>query len=250
IEVTYYLIHGMGDRGDFAHRDAQSARNFAAAAAKAGVKRIIYLGGLGNENQQLSEHLKSRNEVGQILGETGIPVTELRASIIIGSGGASFEIIRDLVKKLPLMITPRWVNSRCQPIGIGDVLKYLIGLLEAPRTPGRVFDIGGEEILTYSQMMREVAEVMGKRLYLINVPVLTPRLSAYWLNLVTTVPMSVAYPLIDGLRNDTICADNRIRDLINFQMTPFREAVQQALDEEGQLKVESRWTEASMPENV
>jgi uncharacterized protein YbjT (DUF2867 family) len=245
IDIAYYLVHAMGNSEDFSEKDAVSARNFARAAAEAGVQRIIYLGGLGDEEQNLSEHLKSRQEVGAILGETGIPVTELRASIIIGSGSASFEIIRDLVKKLPLMITPRWVNSLCQPIAIRDVLNYLSGILEEPRTAGQIYDIGGEEKLTYSDMMRLVAEVMGKKLFIIYVPVLTPRLSAYWLNLVTTVPMSIAFPLVEGLRNDTVCRDNRIRELVPIPLTPFNLAVKRALDIEKQQGVESRWTEAS-----
>jgi uncharacterized protein YbjT (DUF2867 family) len=245
MDAAYYLVHAMGNSGDFSEKDALSARNFARAAAEAGLQRIIYLGGLGDEDQNLSEHLKSRREVGVILGQTGIPVTELRASIIIGSGSASFEIIRDLVKKLPLMITPRWVNSLCQPIAVRDVLNYLTGILEEPRTAGQTFDIGGEEKLTYADMMRLVAEVMGKKLFIIHVPVLTPHLSAYWLNLVTTVPMSIAFPLVEGLRNDTVCRDNRIRELLPIALTPFISAVKRALDIEKQHRVESRWTEAS-----
>jgi len=160
IDIAYYLVHAMGTLGDFRQKDSQSARNFASAAKIDGVKRIIYLGGLGDPEQNLSQHLKSRREVGQILGETGIPVTELRASIIIGSGSASFEIIRDLVKKLPIMITPRWVKSRCQPIAIDDILSYLIEVLRDQRTVGETFDIGGSEILTYQTMMLQVAEIM------------------------------------------------------------------------------------------
>jgi len=245
IDAAYYLIHAMGNAGDFSEKDAISARNFAEAAAKAGIQRIIYLGGLGDHGDNLSEHLKSRQEVGKILGESGVPVTELRASVIIGSGSASFEIIRDLVKKLPLMITPRWVNSLCQPIAIRDVLNYFIGVLEEPRAAGEVYDIGGREVLPYADMMRQVAEVMGTRLRIFNVPVLTPRLSAYWLNLVTSVPMSIAFPLVEGLRNDTICRDNRIRELLPIPLTPFKEAVARALNIEKQYGVESRWTEAS-----
>lgn len=250
IEVAYYLVHAMGNAGDFSENDAVSARNFSRAATEAGVQRIIYLGGLGDEEQNLSEHLQSRQEVGAILGETGIPVTELRASIIIGSGSASFEIIRDLVKKLPLMITPRWVNSLCQPVAIRDVVSYLTLVVEEPRTAGEVYDIGGREVLPYADMMRQVAEVMGTRLRILNVPVLTPRLSAYWLNLVTSVPMSIAFPLVEGLRNDTVCRDNRIRELLPIPLTPFKEAVARALNIEKQYGVESRWTEASTYETA
>lgn len=250
IDTAYYLVHAMGNAENFSEKDALSARNFSRAAAEAGVQRIIYLGGLGDEEQNLSEHLQSRQEVGAILGETGISVTELRASIIIGSGSASFEIIRDLVKKLPLMITPRWVNSLCQPIAIRDVLNYLVGVLEEPRTTGEVYDIGGREVLPYAEMMRQVAEIMGKKLYIFNVPVLTPRLSAYWLNLVTSVPMNIAFPLVEGLRNDTVCRDNRIRKLLPIPLTPFKEAIAHALNIEKQYGVESRWTEASTYETA
>jgi uncharacterized protein YbjT (DUF2867 family) len=214
IDVAYYLVHAMGDRGDFREKDRQSASNFALAAKTKKVKRIIYLGGLGDADQNLSKHLRSRHEVGHILGSHGVPVTELRASVIIGSGSASFEIIRDLVKKLPVMITPRWVKSRCQPIAIDDVLYYLIAILDNPRTVNETFDIGGAEILSYEAMMKQVAQIMRRPIKVINVPVLTPHLSAYWLNLVTTVPMSIAFPLVEGLRNDTICIDQRIQEYL------------------------------------
>ena len=171
VDVAYYLVHAMGSEGDFESRDIQSARNFGTAAANSYVKRILYLGGLGEESPTLSSHLKSRQLVGKVLAESGVPVTELRASIIIGAGSASFEIIRDLVKKLPVMTTPKWVQSKAEPISIQSVIDYLLGCLEEPRTIGQVLEIGGVEVMQYGEMMRQVAEVMGKKLFMIRVPV-------------------------------------------------------------------------------
>jgi uncharacterized protein YbjT (DUF2867 family) len=244
IDIAYYLIHSMTGSGDFEEKDARSAKNFAAFAQRASVKRIIYLGGLANPNENLSDHLNSRQQVGKILAESGIPVTELRASIIIGSGSASFEIIRDLVNKLPVMITPRWVRSKCQPIAIRDVLNYLVRVLEKPETAGRIFDIGGDEVLTYEEMMRRVAQINGKRLRILHVPVLTPHLSAYWLNLVTSVPMRLAFPLVEGMRNDTVRRDFELDNIIPIRKTPFDDAVRRALLRERKMQIESRWTEA------
>ena len=246
IDVAFYLVHAMSGKGDFEQKDIRYARNFADAAKDNEIQQIIYLGGLGDPEQELSPHLESRHEVGRVLGSTGIPVTELRASIIIGSGSASFEIIRDLVKKLPVMVTPRWVKSLCQPIAISNVIDYLITVLDQPDIKGRILEIGGNEIISYADMMRQVAEVMGKKIYMINLPVLTPKLSAYWLNLVTTVPMSLAFPLVEGLKNDTICTNNEIDEFIKITKVPFREAVQRALQREKKFEVESRWTEANI----
>lgn len=245
VDVAYYLVHGMGQSGDFEQRDILSARNFAAAAAGNKVQRIIYLGGLGDESTSLSAHLRSRQMVGKVLAETTVPVTELRASIIIGAGSASFEIIRDLVKKLPVMITPRWVKSKAEPIAIADVLTYLVACLEEPRTVGQVLEIGGGQVITYGEMMRRVARIMGRRIRLIAVPVLTPHLSAYWLNLVTAVPMSLAFPLVEGLKNDTFCRDFRIREWIQFPLVPFEDAVKEALQFEKSGTLASRWTDAT-----
>jgi uncharacterized protein YbjT (DUF2867 family) len=246
MDVAYYLIHSMGATGDaFAERDRSAARNFAAAAAAAGVGRIVYLGGLGRDASGLSEHLRSRQETGDVLREGSVPVTELRAAIIVGSGSASFEIMRDLAKKLPLMICPRWVASRCEPIAVRDVLFYLVGVLGEPRTVGRTFEIGGGEVHTYADLLRTTASVLGQRLRLVTVPFLTPRLSAYWLNLVTAVPMSLAFPLVEGLRYDVVCQEAAIRGLLPRTLTPFRAAVAEALGPEGRPGVEARWTGAS-----
>jgi uncharacterized protein YbjT (DUF2867 family) len=245
IEVAYYLVHSMNSDGaDFAQRDRAAARNFAEAAAAQGVSRIVYLGGLG-DGAALSEHLTSRQETGDVLRRSGVPVTELRAAIIVGSGSASFEIIRDLARKLPFMICPRWVSSRCEPIAVRDVLAYLTGVLAEPRTVGRTFEIGGGETYTYADLMRICADVMGRRVRILTVPFLTPRLSAYWLNLVTAVPMSIARPLVEGLRNDVVTRDRSIRDLIRLDLVKFREAVALSLAREGRAGLPSRWTGAS-----
>ncbi len=247
IDVAYYMVHGMGSEGNFEERDARSARNVATVAAKTGVKRIIYLGGLGRADDRLSPHLKSRQRVGEILKETGIPVTELRASIIIGSGSASFEIIRDLVRKLPVMVTPRWVRSRCEPISIDNVLSYLTDVLETPETIGETLEIGGGRVLTYADMMKIVGRLMNRPITILPVPVLSPRLSAYWLNIMTAVPYSLARPLIGGLKNDTICKDFRIREWIPITLHSFEESVKKALQDDICGHLESRWTEANLP---
>jgi uncharacterized protein YbjT (DUF2867 family) len=229
IDVLYYLVHSMGALGDFEKKDRKAAENVAQAAKAAGVKRIIYLGGLGGEDRELSPHLASRAEVGRTLGSTGIPVTTLRAAIIIGATGSSYEMLRTLVERLPAMITPRWVKTRTQPIAVDDVIHYLSECLDAEQTSGLDLDIGGPEVLTYREMMTRFAAVEGKRRFIIDVPVLTPRLSSYWVNLVTPVPASIARPLIDGLRNETVVRDDRARRLMPFELTPYDEAVRKAL---------------------
>jgi uncharacterized protein YbjT (DUF2867 family) len=246
IDVAYYLVHSMTTgSGAFREKDRIAAANFARAAAEAGLKRIIYLGGLGHDGPLLSKHLQSRQETGDVLRQGPVPVTELRAAIIVGAGSASFEIVRDLVRRLPVMVCPRWVRSRCEPIAIGDVLVYLLGVLEDPRSVGETLEMGGGDVLSYADIMRTTAEVMGRRVRILTVPVLTPRLSAYWLNLVTTVPMSLARPLVEGLRNDVVSRDGRLRAWFPHRTISFREAVAQALDEDGRNTLESRWTDAT-----
>ncbi len=204
VQVAYYLAHSMGEgEHGFAERDRKAAANFAEAAASAGVDRIVYLGGLGDATAGLSHHLASRQETGAELAAHGVPVTEFRAAVIIGSGSASFEILRHLTERLPVMITPRWVSTRCQPIGIADVLDYLVGTLEHPEVTG-VVEIGGPDVLSYGDMMRAYARVRGLRRLMIPVPVLTPRLSSYWVNLVSPVPAGIARPLIEGLRTEVV----------------------------------------------
>lgn len=230
IDTVYYLIHSMaGGRAGFERRDRQAAENFVAAANKAGVRRVIYLGGLGETGDDLSEHLKSRLEVAEILKKGQFATTFLRAAIIIGAGGASFEMIKALVERLPLMITPRWVTTKCQPIAVRDVIHYLAGCLTDERTCGRTFDIGGPDVLTYKEMMGRLATLLGQKLTILPVPVLTPKLSSYWIGLVTPVPPSVAMPLIEGLKNEVICRDTSIRDLIPLRLTSYNEAVRSAL---------------------
>jgi len=246
--AAYYLVHSMlaGERA-FEDQDRAAAENFAAGAAEAGVARIIYLGGLGHRSEKLSPHLESRHEVGDVLRGGTVPVTELRAAMIVGSGSASFEMLRSLVRKLPLMICPRWVETRTQPIAIRDVLAYLIGSLEVPATAGGTFDIGGPDILTYHQMMLRFARLLGLRRWVITVPVLTPRLSAYWVNLMTPVNAGMAFALIESLAFETICEEGQIRDLVPIPRTGFDDACQWALDEVNQNAVETRWTNASLP---
>ncbi len=233
VDVAYYLVHSMRAGSDFAERDRRAARNFEHAASNGGVDRVIYLGGLGEERDQLSSHLRSRREVEAILGEGAYDLTTLRAAIIIGAGSASFDMIRQLAGRLPIMITPRWVRNDCQPIAIRDVIAYLTGVLDAPETAGGIYEIGGPEVLTYKKMMERTARLMGQRLRILPVPVLTPRISAYWVDLVTDVPRSVAHPLILGLKNPVVVHDNRITNHVNVTSTPFDDAVAAALAEYG-----------------
>lgn len=231
IDTAYYLVHTMsGGRAGFERRDREAAGNFVAAAEKAGVRRVIYLGGLGETGDDLSEHLKSRLEVADILRNGCFATTFLRAAIILGAGGASFEMVRSLVNRLPVMITPRWVETRCQPIAVADVIAYLAGCLADERTTGRTFDIGGPEVLTYKAMMERFGRIEGRNLLILPVPVLTPKLSSYWVGLITPVPPSVSMPLIEGLKNEVVCRDNdAIREIIDIRLTPYDEAVRSAL---------------------
>ena len=230
IDTAYYLVHAMsGGRAGFERRDRGAAENFVSAANLAKVRRVIYLGGLGETGDDLSEHLKSRLEVAEILKKGIFTTTFLRAAIIIGAGGASFEMVRALVNRLPLMITPRWVTTRCQPIAVEDVIGYLAGCLADERTAGRTFDIGGPEVLTYKEMMERFAAIEGKRLYILPVPVLTPKLSSYWVGLITPVPPSVSMPLIEGLKNEVTCRENTIRDIIPLQLKAYDDAVRSAI---------------------
>ena len=236
VDTAYYLVHSMaGGRTGFERRDHDAAENFVAAAHQAGVRRVIYLGGLGETGDDLSEHLRSRMEVADILKTGRFATTFLRAAIILGAGGASFEMVRALVERLPLMITPRWVTTRCQPIAVDDVIGYLAGCLTNERTAGRTFDIGGPDVLTYKEMMERFARIEGRRLCILPVPVLTPKLSSYWVGLITPVAPSVSMPLIEGLKNEVVCRENTIRELIPLRLTPYNEAIAKALHEEHTL---------------
>lgn len=225
--AVYYLVHSM-DPGqtDFSHADREGARNMAQAAELEDVDRIIYLGGLGDLGEGISEHLASRIEVGEILAGGKVPVTILRAAMILGGGSGSYEILRHLVHRLPVMITPRWVGTQSQPIAIRNVLDYLVGVLEVPATQGRTFDIGGPEVITYRRLMELYAEEAGLRKpWIIPVPVLSPRLSSYWIDLVTPAPASLARPLAEGLRSRMVCVDDRIRRLVPVELLDCRSAI-------------------------
>lgn len=235
VDTAYYLVHSMGQgKGDFADQDRHAARNFVAAAEAAGVKRVIYLGGLGETGDNLSHHLASRLEVARILQAGTFSTTFLRAAVIIGYGGVSYEMVHSLVRRLPVMITPRWVSTRNQPIAVADVIAYLAGCLEEPATAGQTFDIGGPDVLTYKEMMERFARIEGRRIWILPVPVLTPKLSSYWVGLVTPVKSSIAIALIEGLKNEVVCRDNRIRELLPIPLTTFDDAIRTALAEQQQ----------------
>jgi uncharacterized protein YbjT (DUF2867 family) len=213
--AAYYLIHSLSDTADYRERDMAVARSFGQAAKAAGVERIVYLGGLGDPATDLSVHLRSRQETGAALAEGGVPVTEFRAAIIVGSGSLSFEMIRHLTERLPVMICPRWVYSRSQPIAIRDVLSYLVSALRTPESAGRVIEIGGADVVSYGDMMKGYARTRGLRRLLIPVPVLTPHLSAHWVNWMTPVNAGIVYPLIEGLRNEVVVRDDAARRLFH-----------------------------------
>jgi len=245
VQAAYYLIHSMRGNGNFHERDLTAARHFGQAARAAGVQRIIYLGGLGDPEADLSHHLQSRQETGEVLAASGVPVTEFRSAIIVGSGSVSFEMIRNLAERLPVMICPRWIYTRVQPIGIRNVLDYLVAALDTPASAGRVIEIGGADVLTYGEMMLQYAEVRGLRRWLLPVPVLTPRLSSHWVHWVTPVPVEIARPLIDGLRNEVIVRDDAAHQLFPaIQPMDYRTAVARALVRLDAGWVETAWSDA------
>jgi uncharacterized protein YbjT (DUF2867 family) len=230
VDAAFYLVHSMGGGEDFEERDRRAARNFRRAVDDAGIERIVYLGGLGNEEEGLSEHLQSRREVERLLAEGDADLTTLRAAIVIGAGSASFQIIRQLAARLPVMVTPSWVRTECQPIYIDDVVEYLVGVLEEPATAGETYDIGGPDVLTYQEILTTTAELLvGRRPLIIPVPVLSPGLSARWLGLVTDVDVSVAKPLVDGLANRVVVTDRSIDEYVTPDLTGFEESVTLAL---------------------
>lgn len=248
VDVAYYMIHSMqktADKSPFHERDLLAARNFGRAAAEAGVRRIIYLGGLGDPDSDLSRHLRSRQETGEALGEFGVPVTEFRCGIVVGSGSASFEMIRYLTERLPIMVCPKWVYTRVQPIGIRNVLDYLVAALDVPESEGKVIEIGGADVLTYAEMMLQYAEARGLRRWLIPVPVLTPRLSTYWVHWVSPIPKEIAYPLIESMRNEVVVRDDTAKRLFpNIQLLTYRMAVERALERLDAGYVETSWMDA------
>ncbi|MEU0269510.1 NAD(P)H-binding protein [Nocardioides sp. NPDC006303] len=231
VDVAVYLVHSL-DHDDFEERDARAARSFGAAAARAGVRQIVYLGGLGDDDGNLSPHLRSRREVEALLGEAGVPVTVLRAAIVVGHGGVSWELTRQLVKNLPAMVVPRWTATRTQPIAVDDVIRYLAGVIDNEDAFGEVFEIGGPEAMTYVDMLTVASEVAtGRTIPVVPVPVLTPRLSSYWLALVTDVDLTTGRNLIDSMTTEVVAQDRRILEVVPGEPLPYREAVRRALAE-------------------
>lgn len=245
--AAFYLVHAMDGGPGFADRDRRAAAAFRDAAAAAGLEQVVYVGGLGDDaDTELSHHLRSRQEVGRILAEGPVPVTELRAAVIIGSGSASFEMLRHLVDVLPIMVTPKWVRTRCQPVAIRDVLHWLVAALDEPAARGRVLEIGGPDVCTYEEMMRTYAEVAGlARRYVVSVPVLTPRLSSLWVGLVTPLPTSIARPLVDGLSNEVVVGARPAQDVLPHDPIGLREALTFALKRVADLDVATWWASAT-----
>jgi uncharacterized protein YbjT (DUF2867 family) len=230
--VAYYLVHSLGT-SDFEERDRRAAETVAREAARAGVRQIVFLGGLGDDSPALSSHLRSRAETADVLSAGSVPVTTIRAAMVIGAGSAAFETIVALVERLPGMICPRWVSTRTQPIAIDDVVSYLAAAAGREDMLGQPFDAGGPEVMTYREMIERIARIRGKHPRIIEVPVLTPRLSSYWLHLVTPVQASVARPLIEGLRNETVARDERLHELVPLRLTAFEDAASAALAARG-----------------
>jgi uncharacterized protein YbjT (DUF2867 family) len=244
IDVAYYLVHSMGAHGDYIEKDRTAARNFGEAARRAGVRRIVYLGGLATGEEALSKHLRSRIETGNVLRESGVPVVEFRASVVVGSGSLSFELIRALVERLPIMICPRWVATLAQPIGIDDVLAYLTAALRLPDGGNRTFEIGGADQASYGDMMREYARQRGLKRVMISVPFLTPRLSSLWLGLITPVYARVGRQLVEGLKNRSVVTDQSALTVFDVRPVGLREAVSRAIRYEDRAFALTRWSDA------
>jgi len=245
IEVAYYLVHSMAAGSDFAAIDRRAAENFARAAAHAGVRRIVYLGGLIPPNPR-SEHLLSRAETGEVLRLHSVPVTEVRAGMIIGPGSAAYEVIRDLVNHLPAMITPAWVRSRSTPIALPDLLAYLVAVGDIDEAAGKILDAGGPDAVTYEDIMRCYGRLVGRRPRILAVPVLTPRLSSYWLRFVTSVPTNVARALVEGLEHDFVANDARLRQLVPRRLMGLEEAIRSAIEADSRNEVTARWVEGAI----
>ncbi|WP_276273308.1 NAD(P)H-binding protein [Haloarcula litorea] len=231
VDAAFYLVHSMCGGDGYAERDRRAARNFRTAADGAGVDRVVYLGGLGDDDDLRSKHLKSRREVEHVLDEGDYDLTTLRAAIVIGTGSASFRLVRELTERLPVMFTPRWVRTECQPIAIDDVLTYLLGVVETPETAGETYEIGGPEVLTYAEILRRTGRVMhGREPRIVPIPIISPRLSALAIAATTDVPSTVARALIHGLKTPVVVRDDRIDDVVPVSPTPFETAVERALD--------------------
>jgi uncharacterized protein YbjT (DUF2867 family) len=245
VSAAYYLVHSLAGGSDFHQRDLDAARNFGVAAQAAGIERIIFLGGLAEAAPGLSEHLRSRQQTGDSLRSAGVSVTEFRAGVIVGSGSLSFEMIRYLTERVPVMICPRWVYTRTQPIGIREVLEYLATALAVPESSGHIIEIGGADVVTYGDMMMIYAEVRDLKRWMVSVPVLTPRLSSYWVNLVTPIPAVIARPLIEGLRNESIVHDSSAQQLFpHIQPAGYHTTVERAIARLEASNVETAWSDA------
>jgi uncharacterized protein YbjT (DUF2867 family) len=239
-DVAVYLVHSLDD-DDFEAKDAAAAAAFGRAAAAAGVRQIVYLGGLGADGDDLSAHLRSRREVETLLGEAGVPVTVLRAAIVVGAGGISWEMTRQLVKNLPAMVVPKWAATRTQPIAIGDVVRYLAGVIDRPEASGRVFEIGGADRLTYIEMLEQASEIMnGRKAPVAKVPVLTPKLSSYWISFVTNVDVTTGRNLIDSMGTEVVVTDDSIRELVPGEPATYAEAVRAAIGESRESAAEEQ----------
>jgi uncharacterized protein YbjT (DUF2867 family) len=244
IDAAYYLIHSMStSSGDFSKMESEAAENFSQAIDQTNAKQVIYLSGIVNK-ENLSKHLQSRENVEKILSKTKVPLTVLRAGIIVGSGSASFEIIRDLIEKLPLMVAPRWLNTRCQPIAIRNVIGFLSGVLSRSETYNRGYDIGGPDILTYKQMLMQFAEVRKLKRKIFVVPVMTPKLSSYWLYFVTSTSYALAKNLVDSMKVEVICTPNNLAEMLAIELIPYRKAIAMAFDKIEQNLVMSSWKDA------
>lgn len=236
VEAAYYLVHSMAAGPEFEERDRRAARNFEGAASGAGVGRVVYLGGLGSEGDDLSDHLRSRREVERILREGDYELTTLRAAVVVGAGSVGFDVVRQIVERLPVLVTPQWVRTACQPIAVADVVAYLVGVLEAPATAGETYEVGGPDVVTYEEMMERTAAILDRRVVVVPVPVLTPTLSTYWVDLVTDAPREVVHPLIDGLKNPVVADDGPIREQVDVELTPFDDAVRAAVTEAAETR--------------
>lgn len=232
VDVAVYLVHSLDDN-DFERKDAEAAKGFGLAAAASGVRQIVYLGGLGKDDDELSPHLRSRREVEKLLASSGVPVTVLRAAIVVGAGGISWEMTRQLVKNLPAMVVPKWADTRTQPIAIDDVIRYLGGVIGVEKAYGQVYEIGGADRLTYIEMLQQAGEVInGRRVPIVTVPVLTPRLSSHWIGLVTNVDATTASNLIDSMSTEVLQTDYTIQDVVPGDPMTYKEAVERAIREE------------------
>lgn len=251
IDIAYYFAHSMGaSGGNFSEMERKSAENFVAAINKTSARQIIYLSGIMNDNAELSKHLDSRLNVEMILNKADASTTILRAAIIIGSGSGSFEIIRDLAEKLPVMVTPKWLKTKCQPIAIRNVIEYLTGVIDKPESFNKVFDIGGPDILTYKEMLLQYAEVRGLKRYIISVPVLTPRLSSYWLYFVTSTNFSLAKSLVDSMKNEVVCKISGIENIVDTKLIGYKEAIERAFKMIDSNNVASSWIDSAITGSI